>query len=277
MIRMGLFTAATLITLLAGGCKKAQAPAVNSSTQQSTYTKDAVGAGGTLNSDGSVTNGNGTVTEPNGTIMPGRTANSAPSANGAGPVPVSPPTLSPAPAAVSAGPAPIVREPAPAPIALTAPRGTAVTIRTREEITASGGDGARFTGSLERPVVSHGAVIFERGTPVSGVVVGAKRKGEFKGSGDLSIVLTAIGSQSVHTSEYTLVNKGRGKRTGAFIGGGGGLGAIIGGIAGGGKGALIGGLAGAGAGTAASTTGSKNVIIRSETVITFRLTEPVTR
>jgi hypothetical protein len=62
-----------------------------------------------------------------------------------------------------------------------------------------------------------------------------------------------------------------------MIGGGAGLGALIGGLAGHGKGAIIGGLAGAGAGTAASTTGSKDVVIRPESVITFRLTQPVSR
>jgi hypothetical protein len=40
---------------------------------------------------------------------------------------------------------------------------------------------------------------------------------------------------------------------------------------------LIGGLAGAGAGTVGSTTGSKDVIIRPESVITFRLRAPVSR
>jgi hypothetical protein len=160
----------------------------------------------------------------------------------------------------------------------TAPAGTAVTIRTTEEISSKGDEvGQHFTGVLERPVVSHGTVVFEKGTPVAGEVVGEKNKGEFKGAGHLSIVLTAIGKQPVRTSEYVQVDKGRGKRTGAFIGGGGGLGAIIGGIAGGGKGALIGGLAGAGAGTVGSTTGSKDVVIRPESVITFRLRAPVSR
>ena len=94
----------------------------------------------------------------------------------------------------------------------------------------------------------------------------------------LGITLTTIGKKTVHTSDYTLTNKGRGKRTAAFAGGGGGAGALIGGLAGGGKGALIGGLLGAGGGTAASAyTGSRDVIIRAESVITFRLTESVTR
>ena len=53
--------------------------------------------------------------------------------------------------------------------------------------------------------------------------------------------------------------------------------AQTGGLAGGGKGALIGGLLGAGAGTAgAAFTGNKDVVIPSESVITFHLTAPVT-
>ena len=56
-----------------------------------------------------------------------------------------------------------------------------------------------------------------------------------------------------------------------------GLGALIGGLAGGGKGAAIGALAGGGAGTAgAAYTGNKDVAIASETLVRFRLTEPMT-
>jgi len=249
----------------ATGCKKSSPPAPPPNTTQA-----ALAAGGTLNSDGSVNNANGTVTEPNGTVIPAN--------NAAG---NAPPAVAPSPAAPSnaaaSGNSAATGQAAPA-VTVTAPKGTAITIRTTNELSASrDGVGTRFNGVLERPVVSHGNVVFERGTPVAGVVVASKRKGEFKGAGDLAIVLTAIGKQPVKTTEYVQVDKGRGKRTGAFIGGGGGLGAIIGGLAGGGKGALIGGLAGAGAGTAASTTGSKNVIIRPESLITFRLTEPVTR
>ena len=138
--------------------------------------------------------------------------------------------------------------------------------------------GDRFTGVLEAPVASHGETVFASGTPVSGEVVSSKGKGRFKGAGDLGITLTAIGRESVETSVYEKNAKGRGKRTAGFAGGGAGLGALIGGLAGGGKGALIGGLAGAGGGTAAGAyTGSRDVVIGSESVITFRLTRAVTK
>ena len=269
------------VVCLAGwsnGCKKSTAPVapVNNS-----YTQAAVQAGGTLNSDGSVTNLNGSITKPDGTVVPA-------AAGGATPAPATiatapaPAQTAPVATATTAGPVPASPQPqpavAPVPVAITAPSGTAVTIRTGQELSvAQDGVGTRFSGVLERPIVSHRAVVFERGTPVEGEVVASKRKGEFKGSGQLAVVITAIGKHTVHTTEYVQVDKGRGKRTGAFIGGGGGLGALIGGLAGGGKGALIGGLAGAGAGTAASTTGSKNVVIRPESVITVRLTEAVSR
>ncbi len=61
-----------------------------------------------------------------------------------------------------------------------------------------------------------------------------------------------------------------------MIGGGTGLGAIIGGIAGGGKGAAIGALAGAGAGTAGATmTGKRDISIPAETVLSFKLSQPL--
>ena len=63
-----------------------------------------------------------------------------------------------------------------------------------------------------------------------------------------------------------------------MIGGGAGGGALIGGLAGGGKGALIGGLIGAGAGTAgAAFTGNKDVVIPSESNISFTLTTALSR
>jgi len=108
-------------------------------------------------------------------------------------------------------------------------------------------------------------------------VVAAKGKGRFKGAGDLGISLSTIAGHDVSTTEYETTSKGRGKRSTAIIGGGGGLGALIGGLAGGGKGALIGGLAGAGADTAgAAYTGSRDVIIPAETVVVFRTTTPIT-
>lgn len=92
----------------------------------------------------------------------------------------------------------------------------------------------------------------------------------------MGIQVTSISGMRVNVSSYEKEQKGKGKRTAAMVGGGAGGGALIGGLAGGGKGALIGGLIGAGAGTAgAAFTGNKDVVIPSESTISFHLTAPV--
>jgi hypothetical protein len=164
-------------------------------------------------------------------------------------------------------------------VKLTAPAGAAVVVTVTQQLSASKnsvGDG--FTGVLAQSVkTASGATVFPRGARVAGTVVAAKGQGKFKGSGALGIQVTSISGMPVSVSSYEKEQKGKGKRTAGFIGGGAGGGALIGGLAGGGKGALIGGLVGAGAGTAASAfTGNKDVVIPSESTITFHLTAPAT-
>jgi hypothetical protein len=201
-------------------------------------------------------------------------AGSAPSAAApSAAAPVAAP-VAPAPAPVAAAP-----PPPPEPVRVTAPAGAAVVVTVTEQLSASKnnvGDG--FTGVLAQSVKSSGGgVVFPRGAHVVGTVVAAKGQGKFKGSGALGIQVTSISGMSVSTSAYEKEQKGKGKRTAGFIGGGAGGGALIGGLAGGGKGALIGGLIGAGAGTAgAAFTGNKDVVIPSESTISFHLTSPVT-
>ncbi len=267
----------TMLTI--GGCKSAPAPAP-----------------GVRNSDGSITNADGSVTYPAGTIPSAPPAQKAAVTNPDGSITnpdgsvTYPAGSSRAQAAVQspapvqqASPAPTNITPAaprvaPAPVARVVPSGTPVHVIINEQLSASRNNaGDSFSGSLSSPLTVGGSTVFARGTRVSGTVIGAKQKGRFKGAGDLAIEINSIGGARVSTTEYEAIAKGKGKRTAGIIGGGGGLGALIGGLAGGGKGALIGGLAGAGAGTAgAAYTGSRDVIIRPETQITFRLTAPLT-
>jgi len=61
-----------------------------------------------------------------------------------------------------------------------------------------------------------------------------------------------------------------------MIGGGAAIGTVIGAIAGGGKGAAIGAATGAAAGAGAQVlTKGKEVQVPAETVLTFRLTQPL--
>ena len=184
-----------------------------------------------------------------------------------------------APAAPASAPVAAAPPPPPEPVKLTAPAGASVVVTVTEQLSASKNNvGDTFTGVLAQSVkATGGGTVFPRGAHVVGTVVAAKGQGKFKGSGALGIQVTSISGRSVSTSAYEKEQKGKGKRTAGFIGGGAGGGALIGGLAGGGKGALIGGLIGAGAGTAgAAFTGNKDVVIPSESAVTFHLTAPVT-
>jgi hypothetical protein len=200
----------------------------------------------------------------------------APAAQPAAPPPAPAPSpAAPPPAAAMTAAAPA---PPPPPRQYTVPVGTPIVVRVEQTITAKNASvGDSFSGVLAQSVVVHGVTVIRSGAPVTGVVTAAKGQGRFKGSGDLAIAIKRVGDYPVSTTAYEAVSKGKGKRTAGFIGGGGGGGALIGGLAGGGKGALIGGLLGAGAGTAgAAFTGNKDISVPAESVVTFKLAEPVT-
>ena len=169
-----------------------------------------------------------------------------------------------------------------APASFTIPAGTHIRVTTREELgSKSSQPGQSFTATVASPVTVRGVTLIRAGSPATGTVIDAKSLGKFKGQATLAIRLDSVRSEGrtyqVASSTIDRVEKGKGKRTAVLAGGGGGLGALIGGLAGGGKGALIGGLAGAGGGTAgAAFTGNKEILIPAETPLTFRLERAVT-
>jgi hypothetical protein len=164
---------------------------------------------------------------------------------------------------------------------ITVPAGTRILIRTIDSIDSSKQKtGYRFSATLETNLQAEDTVIAPRGTKVYGQLAQASSAGRMKGSSQLTLELTDIvingTSYPLLTSEYELKGKGEGGSTAKKVVGGAGLGALIGGLAGGGKGAGIGALAGAGAGTAvAATKKGEQLVIPSESLLEFRLQQPV--
>lgn len=173
--------------------------------------------------------------------------------------------------------------PPPAPVArkITLPAGTAVPVRITQTLdSATTQQGDRFSGAVASDIVVDGVVVLAQGTPVTGHVDAVQDAAHFKGSSSLTISLSSITRKGEHlqvTSEpYTKEGEGRGKNTAEKVGGGAAVGAILGGIFGGGKGAAIGSVAGGGLGAGAqAATRGQQVQIPSETVIRFKLTDPV--
>ena len=170
--------------------------------------------------------------------------------------------------------------PAPPPTVVI-PVNTQLRVRLDEDLGSKiSQPGESFGATVVDPVVVDGQTVIPPGAHAEGTVIDAKALGRFKGGALLEVrlerVRTQWGSYPVATSTLERVEKGKGKRTAGFAGGGGAFGAIIGGLAGGGKGAAIGALAGAGAGTAGSAmTGNKEIFLPAETLVTFRLERPV--
>jgi hypothetical protein len=223
------------------------------------------------------------ATQPVATVSSAKAKKPTPVVAAVPPAPAPAPIIrnTPAPAVVKVTPPP---PPPPAPVVhfITLPVGTSIPVAITQALdsaTAKAGD--KFTGVVSNDVTLDGTVVLAQGTPVTGHVDVAQDAAHFKGSSLLTISLSAIDRKGVHlevsTESYTKKGEGRGKNTAEKVGGGAAVGAIIGGIFGGGKGAAIGAAAGGGVGAGAnSVTRGQQVQIPSETVVRFRLLEPVT-
>jgi hypothetical protein len=141
--------------------------------------------------------------------------------------------------------------------------------------------GDHFTATVSQPIILDNKIVVPEGAEVEGFVVDSQRSGRLKGRARLDLALDAVNvngtEYNIRTTSAVRVGGKHRNRNLAWIAGGGGGGALIGGLAAGGKGALIGGPIGAGAGTAvAFFTGRKDIHLRPETPLSFRLAEPVT-
>lgn len=169
------------------------------------------------------------------------------------------------------------------PAILNISQGTEIELRLDKALgsrTSSAGE--QFFGKLMKPIVVDGKSVIPEGTEFSGKVLQAVPVGRLAGGASLRIALTSFSLEdkqySVQSNQILRVSRGNGKRTAEFAGGGAALGAAIGALAHGGKGALIGAAVGAGAGVAgsAATNNVHDIVLPSQTPLSFKLTHPVT-
>ena len=169
------------------------------------------------------------------------------------------------------------------PETLTLPAGTVVRVRVDEWISTDRDvTGDSFSAVLDQPLVGDGWVVARRGQAETGRVSLAKKGGHGNGNSQLGLDLPDLtlvdGQQLPLQTELFQTSAGSAtSRNVATVGTTTGLGAIIGGIAGGGTGAAIGAGIGATAGIAGvMSTPGKPTTISPETVLSFRLKNPVT-
>lgn len=176
----------------------------------------------------------------------------------------------------------IAPEPVAKTVTVTIPEGTSLSIRLVDSIDSNRSKaGDSFGATLESPLMADGQVIVPKDAEIEGRIEELKSAGHFAGKSEIVLVLTKLSfsgkSYEIQTDQYAQGGASRGKRTAETVGGGAAVGALIGGLASGGKGALIGAGLGAGAGTGVQAiTKGQQVHLASESVLQFRLSNPVT-
>lgn len=172
---------------------------------------------------------------------------------------------------------------APVPGHLTIQPGTYVTVRLNQALSSDRNQaGDAFSATLVRPIVVDGVVVADRGQTLGGRVTEAKKAGRVEGTSKLGIQLTdlpVVDGQQMPVQASLIERNGTTSvgRDAAAIGVTTGAGAAIGAGVGGAGGAAV----GAGAGLLVSTVGvlftrGKPTIVYPETVLTFKIEQPIT-
>lgn len=167
----------------------------------------------------------------------------------------------------------------------TIPSGTQLSIRTNEQITAdSQSVGQTYQAEIAQDVIDqNGRVVIPKASPARLTIANVSSGTLGVGSNQVALALQSV---NVNGRDYMLQTNtqtasgdrgiGKNKRTAEMVGGGAVLGTVIGAIAGGAKGAVIGAIAGGAAGGGAQVlTRGKEVKVPAESILTFRLDQPV--
>ncbi len=164
------------------------------------------------------------------------------------------------------------------------PAGTEVSVRTNQDIDSSNASvGQKYEGMVANDVMgSSGEVVIPKGSNAE-LVIREVNSGGITKAPEMALDLSSV---EVHGKRYVVNtstiqqqgtgNLGANKRTAEMVGGGAVLGTLIGAIAGGGKGAAIGAAAGGATGAGAQVlTRGKEVKVPAETILQFKLTQPL--
>ncbi|HTG17984.1 MAG TPA: peptidoglycan-binding domain-containing protein, partial [Blastocatellia bacterium] len=178
----------------------------------------------------------------------------------------------------------------------TVPEDSVIAVRMDATLTSRTAHvGDKFTATVTVPVYVDGATVIPAGSLIEGRITQVTPAKRMSRSGSIAVEFgdlllpngARVGLVGILTSDdprtrRRIDDEGRVSAEGSerkvvFIGGGGALGAILGGIAGGGKGAAIGGVFGAGAGVAAVLLQKGDeAIVPSGTPFGVQLKQPLT-
>ena len=169
---------------------------------------------------------------------------------------------------------------------VTLPAGTEISVRTNQNINSKQNQpGQVFDAEIENNVLGpNGNIIIPKGAQAQLALVDSGHNG-ILGKNELGLALQSVNVNGQQMMLQTNSVNGGGnnggiganKRTGEYVGGGALIGTILGAVVGGGKGAAIGAVLGGagGAGTQVLTRGSQ-VNVPAETILNFKLDQPVT-
>jgi len=165
---------------------------------------------------------------------------------------------------------------------VTVPEHTRIHVVLDQAVSTRSGTGHHFRATISKPVVIDGKTVIPKGARAEGVVVEAKEAGRIKGRPRLLLALQSVDVNGQNYPVHTWASRETGhsrtkKHYLLWMGGGAGGGVLIGALAGGATGAAIGGPVGLAAGTTvALVTAKRDVKLRPETPLTFRLARPAT-